>query len=466
MAGLGRQGLATLLALVVNGGSRLAMGLLVGRLGGPTALGTFQAGVSGAQLASIFGPASIGTAASSFLARSVQDDATRLALELHFRRRMRQTTFVVVAFGAAAWSLVLDESWTSTLAFALLIITLSYYALARGRLYGLGEITRAVRWNVGCSLLGLVLVAAAVLSELPGHWLLLPVAASYALFALANRSNAPAGELEPGLRREVDRFVALVVLGTLASTGFLESTMVMAKAVGSPAETGQFGAAFVLATPAAFVGSAVSLVLFPRLSHQTQSDVSTRSEMVNTTSRALSVIVIPMFATLILLHREVVAALWGPLYAPAAELLAIMLAATMLTTLAIPSVNSLTTRSRRGVLLSALCSSLGLLAGVAVWAALVPYVGLLGIAIGFLVGTAISSILPFSLTWAGEHHQWRGHSAVLALAVTTLIALAMIQNVHETSPASDLGMLLTFLAAYFTLARADVSRTITLLRDR
>ena len=70
--------------------------------------------------------------------------------------------------------------------------------------------------------------------------------------------------LPAGLRSELDQVVLLGVAGSVASSGFLQISMIVAKNLDA-AEAGQFAAALTTATPASLPAASLSLVLFPAL---------------------------------------------------------------------------------------------------------------------------------------------------------------------------------------------------------
>lgn len=467
----GRSALA-LVALVVNGLCRVVAALVVGRVAGVVSLGIVQSGLAGAQLASLFGPAGYGSAASAFIPRSVAEGTPDQLASVHghLLLRMLQTATLVVATSAVVWWLLPGDDLLGALAFALLTLSFCLYPFTRGLLYGAGLAARAATWNVATSLLGLVAVCVAVVAGAEGDLLLVVFSTGYLAYTLVNWQRAVPRRIRGALGREIDRFALLAVVGTVASAGFLNATMVAAGTVGDPTEVGHFGAAFALAIPSSLIGAAVSLVLFPMLSGlRSGADRSRRARAVDLSSRYMAVPVVALFAVLVLLRREIVSLLWGPDFLEAAGLLAPLLLAIMCTTLAIPAVNSLTALTEHGMRHSAVSSATGLTVGVLTWLAAVPQLGLLGVACGFLAGSVVSSTVPFVLTWRQTGQSWSGHALQLALAVGTLGALAAAQELYDVRTPLSVGLLAAFLLAWLLvslpplralwgIARATLSR--------
>lgn len=428
---LGGKGAATAIGLAINGLCRFLMSWSVGRFAAPQDLGAFQASLSTAQFANLLGPTATASAASSFLARSGHSPLYRAEeVEYLLRRQVAVALLVVnVAYSCTAL-LALGTPPGRVAANVALICGIAVFSLARGRLYGTHQVRRAVRWSNFVNIFGMTAVAAGALIGVPVELLVGFLAAAYVLFALVNRRQTGLVRPGPALRREVHRFTVLVVAGTLASTGLLEASMLLAAAVGTPTEAGHYGAAFVLATPAALIGSAASLVLFPALSaasaRRTASGAPAEGHLVDRASRLLAALVMPLFACLVLLCDPLVRIVWGENFRGTGAIVVPLLLAVCVTTLAIPAVNDLTTRSPRGVALSAALSGLGALCGCVSWVYLVPHHGMAGIGYGYLVGATVGSALSFAATWRTLRLRWFRHASSLTVALLFLGAASTV----------------------------------------
>lgn len=456
----GRSALA-LVALVVNGLARVISSLVVGRVAGVVSLGFVQSGLAGAQLAGLFGPSAFGSAASAFVARQKAegDEAGLSAVHGHLLLRVLQTSTLVVAVSGLVWLLLPSGEPGRAVAFAVLTLSFCLYPFSRGLLYGAGQAARAATWNIATSLLGLVVVCVGVLAGLRGAALLLLFSSGYFSFSLLSWQRTRPRRIRGPLGREIDKFAAFAVAGTVASAGFLNATMVTASAIGDAEAVGHFGAAFALAVPSSLIGAAVSLVLFPMLSGlRADSDRSTSRHVVRWASRCMAVPVVVLFATMVLLRNEIVALLWGPDFLEAASLLTPLLLAIMCTALAVPSVNALTALTTNGMRSSATSSLLGLSVGLATWAVAVPHLGLLGVAYGFTAGSLVSSAIPFVLTWRHTSQSWAWHAVQLLAAVVLLAALSGAQELWDLETASSLGLLAGYLAIWLLMTLPESRR--------
>lgn len=456
----GRSALA-LVALVVNGLARVISSLVVGRVAGVVSLGFVQSGLAGAQLAGLFGPSAFGSAASAFVARQKAegDEAGLSAVHGHLLLRVLQTSTLVVAVSGLVWLLLPSGEPSRAVAFAVLTLSFCLFPFSRGLLYGAGLAARAATWNIATSMLGLVVVCVGVLAGLRGAALLLLFSSGYFAFSVLSWQRTRPRRIRGPLGREIDKFAAFAVAGTVASAGFLNATMVTASVIGDAEAVGHFGAAFALAVPSSLIAAAVSLVLFPLLSglRGAQDEHRTKA-FVGWASRCMSMPVVCLFAILVLLRREVVDILWGPSFAEASLLLAPLLIALLCTTLAVPSVNALTALDPRGMMKSAVSSSIGLCAGLLTWALAVPHLGLLGVACGFTIGSLASSAIPFVLAWRYTGQTWGWHAARLVFAVLVLAGLAGLQVRWSLSTATTIALLFGYLAGWILLTLPEVRR--------
>ncbi|MDF2146609.1 lipopolysaccharide biosynthesis protein [Knoellia sp. p5-6-4] len=422
---MAERGAWGLLGTASQGGLRFAANLLVGRMGGPVALGIFQSAISVALLLSLCWPTSIGSAAAKFLARSRGggDAQQTQAVAAHLGRRSVQVTALMVVVCGVLWSIhdpratVLD-----VVSIALLLAGYCGYAFTRGVQYGVGQVRRGTQWDVIASVLGLVGMLVLLLLGIRSLALLLPLAASYGVYTVACWPHGARSTLGKELRREIDGFITLAAVGSIVSAGFLQLAMIVAKAVASPHDAGLFAAAMTLATPASLLAGSLSLVLFPtmaeswgrgdRVQFHTQTDLATRG---------LFSVMVAIFGPLALCSRLIVDVLWGDRYADSAVVLPILMGAVCLTTLGVSSVNAIMTAGRRGMRITTGGGIAGMTLGCLVWLFAGPAWGIVGIAVGYLAGTATIFAISFAVCWRQGGHHWviltlRTVSAMLVVA--------------------------------------------------
>ena len=352
----------------------------------------------------------------------------------HLLARRTVVSSLILSAGAAVVALtVLHTSLATALMTAALTLAYSGYAFTRGLLFGAGQVPRATFWDVTSAALSLVVLALVVTSHVVPV-LLLPLVIGYAAYTLANWPRRTQQRVSDALRREMDGFVLLAVVGTLASAGFLQLSNVLARAVNSPHDAGLYAAALSLATPASLLSRSFSLVLFPSMSeaHGRDDQASLRAQT-DLGTRALVLVMVATFGVVIILSRPLLQLLYGSEFEAAGAVLPIMLIAVLLGTVDEAAVNFLTSTSQRGVRLTAEFSVAGLVVGAVVWLLLVPNHGVTGVALGYLIGTAPSVVPILALVWRRERHHWTWLAVRFGLAVVVLVTVAVNEQTGHTS---------------------------------
>jgi len=421
------RGFWGLVGTASQGGLRFVANLLVGRVAGPVALGVFQSAISVALLLSLFWPTSIGSAAAKFLARSrgAGDVEQTRAVAAHLGRRSLQVTAALVAVAAVWWHFHdPGASALDVLSVAALLSGYSGYAFTRGVQYGVGQVQRGTQWDVIASVLGLAGMLVLLVSGVRSLAMLLPLAASYAIYTVACWPHGARSSVDRELRREIDGFITLAAVGSVVSAGFLQLAMIVAKAVAPARDAGLFAAAMTLATPASLLAGSLSLVLFPTMAESWgRGDHRQFHLQTDLATRGLFSVMIAIFGPLALCSRLIVQVLWGERYADSAVVLPILLAAVCLTTLGVSSVNAVMTAGRRGMRITTAGGIAGVTVGSLVWTFAAPAWGIVGIAVGYLAGTAVLFAIAFAVCWRQGGHRWvlltvRTLTAMLVLAAT------------------------------------------------
>src|SRR5690606_18927236 len=137
----------------------------------------------------------------------------------------------------------------------------------------------------------------------------------------------------------------------------------------------------------------------------------------NGVSDALATIAIPLLIGLVFLGRPLIALLWGEEFVSAYPIMVLIAAAMIVTALANPAVSSLTTGSNRGMLLSASSATASAVAGISSWFLLLPLVPTLAIPVGFLLGTLLTSGIPYAVAWRTQQQRWLGRTLICGIAI-------------------------------------------------
>ena len=283
--------------------------------------------------------------------------------------------------GAAVVPFLLDLGPLDAVLTGLLVVTYSGYMFLRGTMYGLGLVERATVWDVlsaAAARAALAVVVNAGVSSLA----LLPLVLGYGIYVVVNVPVHGGKLTDRMLRAEVDRFVRLTLVNSLATSGLLQLSMVVAR-IEDPLGAGAFAAALSLATPASLVSRSLSLVLFPSLSAAfgRGDDAGLRAQ-VDTASRSLSLISVATFGPLMIISPALIDFFYrrGD-YSEAAVVLVPLLLAVLVLNVAVGATNSLLTREHRHAQVVMVAGLTGAAVGGMAWLVAVPALGVLGVAL-------------------------------------------------------------------------------------
>jgi O-antigen/teichoic acid export membrane protein len=460
------RGLLSMVGLAAQGALRFLTSFLVGRIAGKVTLGVFQSALSTGSLLALLWPTTTGAAASKFVARArgAEDPREVEVVAAHLTRRTVQSVAVLALAAVPVWMLFDGGTALAGLGVSLFVAAYSGYSFTRGVQFGSGQVLRATSWDVLSAGVGLVATAAALLAGLRGTALLLPLALSYGLYTLAGWPRGVHGRPAPALRRELDHFVALGVAGTVASTGFIQLSMIVARLTGGDAAAGQYAAALTTATPASMIALSLSLALFPSLAESWgRGDIAGFRARTDTAVRSLAAVMVALFGVLVVCSRLVMS-IWGPEFDPSTPVYPVLLFAILATSLGVATVSALTTRSARGVTITTAASIGGMLVGLALWWVLTPGMGTLGVAVGYLVGAVCIAGVPFLVVWRLDRQRWVGPVLRVLLAVAVLVVVAVVQRRADVPVWSDPLVAVVFLGAWLGLDHRDARVVLDRLR--
>lgn len=462
------RGIYALLGLAAQGLVRFLTSAVIGRLGGPSTLGEVASALSTAIVLSLLWPTSSGTAASRFIARArgAEDLSQAGAVARLLERRTAQAAALLALAGGVAWVVVRGGSVLDGLYIAMLVVGYSGYALARGTQYGTGQVARATLWDLCTGLMALLGVVALALAGARGLVLLLPISSANVIYTAASRMRAPGAGVDRKLRQELDAFVAVGVVGTVSSAGFLQLSMILARSVSTAAEAGQYAAAMALATPTSIIAGSLSMVLFPSMAQALgRGDEIGFRQRTDLATRALVTVIVGVIGALVISSGWIVSLIWGARFGGASSLLPILLVAVLFNAISTAAVNALTSRSQRGMVVSAASSLSGLAVGVVIWMVVGPRYGTTGIAIGYLMGVLVISLVPVVIIWRRDHHSWGTLAVRVGLGVGLMVgALTALRAVNaDSSAVAAVATCIAFGAAWSLLCRRDLRRVVVLL---
>lgn len=457
---VGTRGLISATGIAVQGLVRFVYNLLVGRLLPPGFLAATNSAISTALLATMLWPTSLGAAASKFVAREAGDVELRVALTRYLARLSLVTSAALGAVAGLLTYFVLAPGEVTTGVFvALLTVGWSGYTFVRGAQYATGRVLRATVWD-GVSFVvavgGLVVVLVLGLRA----WLLLPLTTGYLLYTVASWPRTTPGSIGRDLRAEINGFVAWGVLGSLATGGFLQLTMVLAHQTGDVVSADAYAAALTLATPASMLGSVLSLLLLPALSGAVgRGDLEAVRRHTDVAHRGLITTVGGVFGVLVVGSRLLVALIWPQLSA-AVPVLEVLLVATFLYTMSTGVTESIRSYSEHGARAVALVRTAGFVVGLGVAVALIPGMSVIGIALGYLVGMGITGLLPMVLVWRRDRHRWGTFTLRVLAGVALAGALVGLRSLTDGPGWLDVAVVAAFALGWALLHRGDLTAVV------
>jgi O-antigen/teichoic acid export membrane protein len=463
-----RTGILSMVALVAVGGTRLVHGSLVSHHTDRATYGTVGIMLAATTVASLVMPGGLSSAMAKFVAYHRGAGDLPAARAVHrFLSRLAVLSSVLLGVAAAVVVAALYHTGAAdTLAVGLLTVAYSLYTVDKAALYGFSRVPPYVRLELGTSAVAVAGTVAVVAAGWHGY--LLPLALGYGLFVIGARwlvradTAGPAADRGSFRRDEVLSYVGYASVGTLSGTGFLQGTQLIAAWFVAADQVAYVTAAVALVAPLYFLPRALGLALFPALANaHGAGDMAAVRRDTDRSTRALAAVLAPVFVAAEFLAPQILRVFGGHAYVHGAGVLRLILAATYLAVLQVPAVNALASGPRRQARIPALCAVAGCLVGLAVVAALGPTFGATGVALGYLVGSAVTAGGPLVAVWRSHAMPWRGPLARALVPVAAAVAVAAVVS-------GGPGIAVAFLACVVALLvlATDLRRVASLARQR
>ncbi|MFI7583652.1 lipopolysaccharide biosynthesis protein [Kocuria sp. M1N1S27] len=446
----------TVVAVFVQGLSRFGYSILVGRLLGKEALGEVNLVISLAVFLVLLWPQASGTAAAKFvaMARGRQDPEGQLAAASFTALSAAVGAAVLGASGAAFTAFVLDLSWGYAVSAGLLVLSLSAYNYTRGLRAGNNHFVTTAAWDCISSFVTLSLLLLVLLAG--WHWvLLLPLITGYAVFALPAWRRRSGARLDPGVRREILVFTVWGSAHLLAASGLLHLSVVIGRTYDSEEALGLYAAAVSLATPASMLSGAMMTALSPSVARMFAAGHTRElSRQVDTILRTMVTVFLPVFGVGILWAEPVLRVIYGRDFMAAEPLLVLLFFAVSAT-----SFNAANARLNGteawGIKVLAASNGVGLVLGIATILLLGPEHGILASAVGYLVGSLVSALLPMLFVWRLDRLRWGGVLLrILAGYAMVLGGWVLLGDEFRLLPA--VGVTAVFLSVWLLLSARDL----------
>ncbi|HEX5408040.1 MAG TPA: hypothetical protein VFX16_37730 [Pseudonocardiaceae bacterium] len=451
------RGITSAAGIAIQGLVRFCYSLLIGRILPAGFLSATNSAISTAMLSTLLWPTSLGSAAGKFLARESLS-VERTAVLTHYLGRLCVLTSMALGVVAAGVTLTwLQPGEVATAVFVgLLTLGWSGYTFVRAAHYATNRVARATLWDA-LSFLVSVVGLVVVLKLHANSLLLLPLTVGYLGYSALGWPTGKVGELDETLRREINRYVVWGVIGSLTTGGFLQLTMVLAEQTGDKTSADAYAAALTLATPASMIGSVLSLLLLPALSGAVgRGDLAAVRRQTDQANRGLIALVGCVFGMIIVGGRLVVSALW-PNLESSLPILEVLLVATFLPTAATACTESINSYTEHGARTMSIIRSGGFIVGLSLASALIPMMGTMGIAVGYLSGMVITGVAPIVVVWRRDRQRWTSLMVrVVAGAVLVVVGVLLRDRWHSGASWRDLLVTVAFGACWLGLLGRDL----------
>lgn len=449
----------TVVGVFVQGLTRLAYSILVGRMLGPAALGDLASVLALASFLVLFWPSAGGNAAGKFIAmaRGEKDLAVARATE-HF---VAVSSAIGGAILGVAASLVVvvqfEAGWVAGLMGGALTLALAGYNYSRGLRVGYGHFRATALWDTIGSLISLTLLTGILVAGWNAA-LLAPLIIGYGVFAVSAWPSRAAQKLSTERRRDILRFTAWSSLNIMAAGGLLQLSIVLARQWSGEAELGFYSAAVQLATPASMLSSAMITAMGPSLvTRYAAGDLVSMRRVLEKIMNFTVAFFMPMFALGTFWASQLMIIIFGAEFMEGAVYLGLLFIAVSAT-----SFNAANARLNgtdpRGIRELAAANFVALFVGLGIMAWAGPSIGALGSAIGYLTGAVISAAIPFAIVWKRDSMPWLGVLARLLIAYAIMGAALVGQSITEGAIWWNALCTVLFFAVWLLLNKTPISQ--------
>lgn len=376
--------------------SRALTNVLIGRIAGPASLGTVTTALSTANVVALVGPTSLQVAASRYVAYSNAKYGAESAGQVA-RFVLRRTLLLLMflcplSFFLASWLYGAPRS--SAVIVSVLVAGLALYGVARGVSFGTGLVRRASVWDLTIGVGSLSAVAVLLFAGVRGVYLLIPMGVAYIVYFWCSWPSSLSGRLNRDLRREVDRFVLLGALGTVASAGVVHCAVIAVRLTDGPAGAGHFSAALTVVSPIALIANSVGSVLVPSMSRSLglgdESEVRRRTVYATEFLSFLGVLGLGLLAGF---ATPIVAVIWGEGFSESVVVVVALSIGTLAMTVRAPSTNAITSRGPSGMKSVVGASWVGFVVSLVIWFSFGVDLNALSVACGYAVGALVTTCL-------------------------------------------------------------------------
>ncbi len=451
-----KTSLLSMLAIAALGVTRLVHNLLLAHATTKEIVAQVSVMIGATMMAGLFLPGGLSSAAGKFIPFHLgrgNSLTAQAVYRLISRAGLLASVLLSVLTGAGIY--LWGASLADAAATALLTLAFSLYSIEKQALYGFDRVAGYVRLELAGSVVAIGLMILVVSAGWTAY--LLPLALGYTVLIFGawfmlrrGQPKAPVSLVSAAERREIWGFVGLASLGGFASAGLLQALPVIAEIVTSQQEVAYFGVSVALVAPLYFLPRALSMALFPAMAHaHGAGDAETVKRHADLTTRALFVLLAPLFAVAVVLAQPVLSTLYGSEYAAGATVLQALLVASFFMVSQVGAVNALSSGDARDVRIPVGSAVVGWFAAVIAAVPLGIWIGGLGVGASYLLAAVVSAAWP--LVVIARRHQLAWYGPVIRSVLAIALAVAIAQFLKDGWIPSVIGALIAGAAAVVVL---------------
>lgn len=429
-----------MVAIGALGVTRLIHSALVTRAGGVSTIAVVGLLISATMLAGLFLPGGISSASSKFIPFFLGRGETANAYAV-YRLLARYGYACSVALGVVVGALVpvlYHVGWADAVATGVLTAIYSIYSVEKAALYGFDRIQAYVRLELTGSALAIVSTIVVVVAG--WHSYLLPLTLGYSVLIvgawwLIRRSRPDGrGAVEVNVRKEMAGYIGLASIGGLASAGLLQALPALAAIYTGTADVAHFATCIALVAPLYFLPRALSMALFPAMAHaHGAGDLDVVRRHTDISTRALFVLLAPLFVLAIMLARPILALIFGVKLVAGASILQVLLLATFVMVTQVAAVNALSSGSRRDVRIPVFSAVTGWCTGVLAAIPLGMMLGGFGIGLAYLLAAAVNASGPMVSVARRHKMAWQGPIGRALAALLGALVISLVVDGYSVS---------------------------------
>jgi O-antigen/teichoic acid export membrane protein len=390
----------TIVALIFFGLTKLVFNTVVIRSYGPDILGNINLAISTAFLFSLISSAGLGPTTTKYIAhyigrgeRDISKYVYTIALLLTVTLSAVMCLLMFAYSRQLARAMNGEASWF--IRAAPIVFSYSLYTLFKCTYYGTERVGNYFKNEIFADGIFFFALFVFVLFGLTS-FLVTPFVLLYSVFALwaiyAQRSLISFSLLTDRtvlkrIVKEMLSFFSVCFAGTSADMAGLYIGTILTGAYGTSAEAGYYSAALSVSMPFHLMSRSTALVVFPSMAnYYGKKDFESIGRLLNMSTKWLIITSSFLCGLAVIFARLIFNIVAGIDHLPGVLTLRILLVTVYIAINGVPAVNSLS--GTKYVHIPAIASIIGLILACISWILLIPVLGIVGTALGFLILTA------------------------------------------------------------------------------